>query len=101
MSLEFQTVLAILCMALVTFACRAGGYAILRATRPPPFVEAMLRHLPGALFVAYVVPTLAAWGPVGWVGGAAAFIAQRQLKNFGLSVIAGCAAVALGRLAGL
>lgn len=101
MSLETNTLLAILAMAAATYLCRAGGYAILRLTRQPPFVEAMLRYLPGALFVAYVVPALASWGLVGWIGGAAAMAAQRLLRNFGLSVVAGVAAVAAARAAGL
>ena len=55
-----DVLLAILGMAAVSYACRAGGYAVLRSIRPPAFVDAMLRHLPGALFMAYVTPPLVA-----------------------------------------
>lgn len=101
MSLDAWVLVAILAMTVASYACRAGGYAILRLIRPPPFIEAMLRHLPGALFVAYVVPALANWGPAGWIGGAAAYAAQRAFRNFGISVVISVAVVALARVSGL
>jgi uncharacterized membrane protein len=52
MTIRGDVLLAILLIALASFVCRAGGYAILRNFRPPDFAEALLRHLPGALFAA-------------------------------------------------
>ena len=93
--IEFRTdvLLAILGMALVTYACRAGGYAILRSIRPPVFVEVMLRHLPGALFAAYVAPPLVAGSWPAWVGAAAVVAVQLGTRNLGLAICAGVAAV--------
>jgi uncharacterized membrane protein len=85
--------LAILGMALVTYACRAGGYALLRAFRPPPFIEAMLRHLPGALFMAYATPPVLAGGPSAWIGAAVVVAVQLATRNLGVSIVAGVAAV--------
>jgi len=93
MELRGDVLLAILGMALVTYACRAGGYAILRSVRPPAFVEAMLRHLPGALFMAYVAPPLIAGGLAAWIGGVAVVATQLLTRDMGLAIVAGVAAV--------
>jgi uncharacterized membrane protein len=93
MTVRADVLLAILCMAVVTYACRAGGYALLRSFRPPPFVEAMLRHLPGALFVAYVAPPLLAGGLPASIGAVAVVAAQLAFRNLGLSVLVGVAVV--------
>jgi uncharacterized membrane protein len=93
MTVRPDVLLAILGMALVTYACRAGGYAIFRSLRPPPFVEAMLRHLPGALFMAYVAPPMVAGGVAAWIGAAVVVGVQLATRNMGLSIPAGVAAV--------
>ncbi len=93
MEVRLDVLLAILGMAAVTYACRAGGYAVLRSFRPPPFVEAMLRHLPGALFVAYVAPPLLAGSVPAWLGALAVVAAQVTIRNLGLSILVGIAAV--------
>ncbi len=93
MELRTEVLLAILGMAAVTYACRAGGYAILRSVRPPAFVEAMLRHLPGALFMAYVTPPLVNGALPAWIGAAAVVGVQLATRNLGLAICAGVAAV--------
>jgi uncharacterized membrane protein len=87
----------ILGMAVVTYLCRAGGYALLRALRPPRFVEAMLRHLPGPLFVAYLAPAMAAQDVAAWCGAGAVVAAQARTRNLGAAIAAGVAVVALVR----
>jgi uncharacterized membrane protein len=101
MTIRPDVLLAILAMAAVTYACRAGGYAILRATRVPPFVERMLHHLPGALFAAYVAPPLVAGGLVGWIGAATTVAVQLATKSLALAVLGGVGAVWAAQLAGL
>ncbi|WP_372624006.1 AzlD family protein [Falsiroseomonas sp.] len=93
MTVRPEVLVAILGMALVTYACRAGGYALLRSFRPPEFVEAMLRHLPGALFMAYVTPPLVAGALPAWIGAATVVGVQVVTRNMGLSIPAGVAAV--------
>lgn len=93
MTMRADVLLAILLIAAVSFACRAGGYAILRNIQPPEFVEAMLRHLPGALFAAYVTPSLVAGGVAGWIGALAVVAVQLATRNLGLAIIAGVVAV--------
>jgi branched-subunit amino acid transport protein len=91
--LRLDVLLAILGMAAVSYACRAGGYAVLRSVRPPEFIEAMLRHLPGALFVAYVVPPLVAGSLPAWIGAVAVVGVQLATRNLGVAICAGVAAV--------
>ncbi|HEY4251422.1 MAG TPA: AzlD domain-containing protein [Roseomonas sp.] len=85
---------AILAMAAVTYLCRAGGYAILRAVRAPRFVERLLQHLPGPLFCAYVAPSLAQWGWTGWAAAMAVVAAQYVTGNLAAAILAGAAAMA-------
>jgi branched chain amino acid efflux pump len=98
MTLRPDVLAAILGMALATFLCRAGGTALLRATRPPPFVGAMLRHLPGCLFVAFLAPALASGGPAAWAAAAATVAAQAAFRRLALSIAAGVAVLWLLRL---
>jgi len=88
-----DVLLAILGMAAVSYLCRAGGYAVLRATRPPPFLEAMLRHLPGPIFMAYVALALSRIGPVGVLGTAVVVLVQWRTGNLSASILAGIGAV--------
>ncbi len=93
MTLRPDVLAAILGMALATYLCRAGGYALLRATRPPPFVEAMLRHMPGCIFVAFLAPTLAGTGPTGWVAAAVVLATQAAFRRLAVSIAVGVAAL--------
>ena len=68
MRLDPWTVAAIVAMALATYACRSGGYFVVRRLTPGPRLRAMLDARPGALFVAYVVPALALGRPPQWAG---------------------------------
>lgn len=88
---------AILGMAVASYLCRAGGYALLRATRPPPFVAAMLRHLPGCIFVAFLAPVLAQAGVAAWLAAAATIMTQIAAGRLALSIAVGVLALwALG-----
>jgi uncharacterized membrane protein len=92
-TLRWDVLTAIVAMALATYLCRAGGYALLRALRPPPFVEAMLQHIPGCIFVAFVAPALVTGGPPHLVGGAATLAVMVGTRNITLAIVAGVAAV--------
>ncbi|WP_135469067.1 AzlD family protein [Crenalkalicoccus roseus] len=93
MTLRPDVLAAILGMALATYLCRAGGYALLRATRPPRFVEAMLQHLPGCIFIAFLVPTLASGGPAFWVAAGVTVATQAAFGRLALSIAMGVAAL--------
>lgn len=84
---------AILGMAAATYLCRAGGYALLRAFRAPPFVEAMLRNLPGPIFMAYIALALTKLGLTGVLGTLVVVLVQWRSGSLSLSIISGIAAV--------
>jgi len=91
MTLRWDVLAAILGMALATYLCRAGGYALLRATRPPPFITAMLQHLPGCIFIAFLAPNLAQDGPAAWAAAGATIVTQMAFGRLALSIAAGVA----------
>lgn len=100
MTLRLDVLLTILGMALATYLCRAGGYALFRAFRPPRFVEVSLQHLPGPIFVAYVAPALATQGWKGFVAAGAVVAAQALTRNLAAAIAVGVGAMwALGFVA--
>jgi uncharacterized membrane protein len=101
MTIRFDVLLAILGMALATYLLRAGGYALLRATRPPPFVQAMLACLPGCIFVAFVTPALVAGGPRQLIAAACVAGVMLATRSYVLAILGGVAALWLITLAPL
>jgi uncharacterized membrane protein len=93
MTLRLDVLLAILGMALATYLCRAGGYALFRALRPPRAVEVALQHLPGPIFVAYVAPALATQGLKGFVAAAVVVAVQAATRQLVAAIAAGVAAI--------
>ncbi len=92
MRLDRWSLAAIAAMAAVTFACRAGGYLLFRQIRPGARLRALLGYLPGALFVAYVVPALVGGGVPQWAGAAVTVGAMLATRSIGLATIIGTAA---------
>ncbi|MBD0273517.1 MAG: AzlD domain-containing protein [Acetobacteraceae bacterium] len=86
-------------MALATYFCRAGGYAVLRVIRPPRFVQSMLGHLPGAIFIAFLAPALTGGGWAAWTAAGATVAAQIAFGRIALSIGAGVLALWLLRSA--
>lgn len=93
MTLRADVLVGILCMALVTYVVRAGGFAALRSFRPPRFVERMLLHLPGSIFIAFILPGAAAHGLPGLAAAVAAAVAMRLSGRLTLSILLAVAAL--------
>ena len=93
MTLRWDVLAAILGMALATYGLRAGGYALLRATRPGRFVQAMLHHLPGCIFVAFILPGMVQGGPGTWGAGAVAVAAMAATRSYLIAIAAGVGAL--------
>lgn len=93
MTLRWDVLAAILGMAVASYLCRAGGYAVLRVTRPPRFVQAMLQHLPGAIFIAFLAPALAKGGWTAWAAAGATIATQAAFGRLALSIAAGVGAL--------
>ena len=87
MSLDLWTLAAITGMALVTYACRGGGYWLFTQIKPTPLLRSILAHIPGTLFVSFVVPAVVAGGVQAQVGAVATIDhdgdhAQRGARDF-------------------
>src|SRR5690606_23078746 len=92
-------ILAILGMAAVTFAIRAGGYFLANRLPSKGFVAAWMRHIPGAVLASLVSPAIASGGiaeAVAAVVTAAAWLVTRNLLP---AMAAGVLAVYLTRAA--
>ena len=98
--MDAPSLAAILAMAAVTYACRAGGFWLSTRLKPTPFAEAWLQELPGAVFAALIAPMVVSAGPVGWVAAAAGFGLMRWTGQFLVALAGGLAVyVVLVRLA--
>ncbi len=92
MTADPWTLLAILGMALATYATRAGGYLLFRLMPTPPVLRMALGYIPGALFISYVVPALAAGGLQQWTGAASTVALMLLTRNLALAILGGTAA---------
>jgi branched-subunit amino acid transport protein len=101
MSFRLDVTLAILAMGIVTYLCRAGGYAVLRAVRTPPLLDALLRNLPAPLFAAYVALALSKQDLAAALASVPCAAAHARWGNFGVSIVVGVGAMVLLRWAGL
>lgn len=95
MTVSWDVLAAILGMAIATFLCRAGGYLVLRASRPSRFVAAMLTHLPGCIVIAFLAPTLARAGAAGWLAAVAVVAAQMATGKITVAILVGVGAIGL------
>ena len=84
---------AILGMALVTYATRAGGRWLMGRVKPTPRVEAGLRHLPGAVLISIVAPAALSAGPTGLAALAATVLVARRTGSLLLALAAGVGVV--------
>ena len=73
------TVIAILGMAAGVYLIRFAGLFLARRVTPSPAVEAFLGHLPGAMFIALIVPAVIQGGLL-YIGAAIATLASVRLR---------------------
>ena len=93
-----EALLAILGMALVTFAVKAGG--LLLANRLPRhgFAAAWLRHIPGAVLASLVAPALVTGSPAEVMAAAITALVYFLTRNLLAAMAAGVLAVYLARM---
>ena len=93
--------LAILAMAVATYACRVSGVALMSRLRITPRVERGLRALPGSIVVATILPLGLDGGPAAVLALAATVLAMSLARVELVAIAAGLATVAALRAAGL
>lgn len=84
-------------IALASFACRAGGFLLMRYVRSTPRVEAALRAVPLAVMIGIVAPSAAAGRLPELLGLAVIGIAMKVSGNDLVAAVAGVATVAVLR----
>lgn len=94
MTLRADVLTAILLMGMASYACRAGGYFLMRYVAITPRVETWLKSIPVALIGAILGPIAANGGPAEWLGLIAAIGVMYATGNDFLSTVAAVGAVA-------
>lgn len=97
MTLRPDIVFAILLLGVVSYACRFGGFFLMRYVALTPRVEAWLRAIPVALTGAILGPAVVNGGPPEWLGLVVAVGLMRFTGNEFVSALAAVASVALSR----
>ena len=95
MNTQIPIWLTVLGMALVTAACRFGGYFLISRHRPGPRLSAALSAVPGAVLTALIIPALSA-GPAETAAGIATLAVAWRLPPLAAIAI-GTATVVLLR----
>jgi uncharacterized membrane protein len=84
-------------LTVASYACRAGGFWLMRFVEITPRVEAALRAAPLAVMVGVVVPAALRGGIAELVGLAVVGLAMWWRRNDLIAMLAGVAAVAIAR----
>jgi uncharacterized membrane protein len=94
---EGTALLAILGMALVTYATRAGGVLLMGFVPITPRIEAFLRHLSSSVLVALVAPAALKGDAAAIPAVAVTVLVMAVTRQMVLAMAAGVAAAALLR----
>jgi uncharacterized membrane protein len=89
---EFLHLLA--AMALAAYACRVGGFLLMRFVRVTPRVEAALKATPLAVMIGIVLPAALRGGPPEWLALGAIALVMRLWPNDVAAAMIGVAVVA-------
>ena len=95
--MQADVFLAIAILGVLSYACRFGGFFLMRYVSMTPRVEAWLRAMPIALVGAIVGPVAVNGGAPEWIGIAAAIGLMRVTSNEFVSAIGAVVLVALAR----
>jgi uncharacterized membrane protein len=91
-------ILAILGMAAVTMAIRAGGFLLADRLPSTGFVAAWMRHIPGAVLASLVLPAIVSGGIAEAVAAVATAAAWLLTRNLLPAMAAGVLTIYLMRL---
>lgn len=97
MAVESTFMLALLGMALASFACRISGFLLMGYVRITPRVEAALKAIPISVMVGIVTPAATAGKLPELMGLLAVGLAMKLVRNDLVAAVAGAATVAVAR----
>lgn len=92
-----MTILTIVLMALATYATRAAGLWLASRLTLSERVEAWLNHIPGAILVSIVAPTVLAGGVADALAAGAVLIVALRTGSLPVAMVTGVGAVVLLR----
>jgi uncharacterized membrane protein len=96
--MSLEALIAILGMAAVTYAIRAGGFLLASRLPSTGFVASWMRHLPGAVLASLVAPAVLAGGPAEAIAAAATALIYVVSRNLFAAMAGGVLTVYLARL---
>lgn len=99
MAVETTFMLALLGMALASFACRISGFLLMGYVPITPRVEAALKAIPISVMVGIVTPAATAGKLPELLGLLAVGLAMKLVRNDLAAAVAGAATVAIARWA--
>lgn len=85
--------MAIVGMAVVTYATRAGGLVLLSRMDLPERAQGGLRYVPGAILVSIVAPAVLDGGPAGALAALATVLVAARTGNLLVAMVAGVGTV--------
>ncbi|MBN9365050.1 MULTISPECIES: AzlD domain-containing protein [unclassified Devosia] len=97
--MSLEALIAILGMAAVTFAIRAGGLLLANRLPTTGFVASWMKHVPGAVLAALVAPAILAGGAAEAIAAAVTALIYVVSRNLFAAMLGGVLAVYLARLA--
>lgn len=93
-----EALIAILGMALVTLAVKAGGLLLANRLPQDGFAASWLKHIPGAVLAALVAPALVTGSPAEVIAAAATTLVYFITRNLFAAMAAGVIVVYFARL---
>jgi len=97
--MSLEALIAILGMAAVTFAIRAGGLLLANRLPTTGFIASWMKHVPGAVLAALVAPAILAGGAAEAIAAAVTALIYVVSRNLFAAMLGGVLAVYLARLA--
>jgi uncharacterized membrane protein len=101
MSTTQDFLVAIAVMGMAAFACRAGGFLMMRYVTATPRIEAALKAIPLAVMIGIMAPVLARGRPPELVALVVIAAVMKVTRSDLVAALTGVAVVALGRALGL
>ena len=98
MRLDPQTLLTIMLMALATYATRAGGPWLASRLTLSGRAEAWLGHIPGAILVSLVAPTVLTSGLAETLAALAVVLVALRTGSLPIAMVTGVGAVLVLRV---
>jgi len=97
--MSLEALIAILGMAAVTFAIRAGGLLLANRLPSTGFIASWMKHVPGAVLASLIAPAILAGGAAEAIAAAATALIYIVSRNLFAAMLGGVLAVYLARLA--